>query len=135
MNVGECAGECGPDAWPEGLVDPEQYWTTACRVATTKTLLLGDDVRVGVVTRCDCRPVRPRCGRVPHYVQHWGPEGTVQVVDIGRCLGRCPISAQECVPQFQESLICADPDSTAQPQCGRFKIIVDCHCPAVGRGA
>ena len=79
VNVGTCRGKCGPDEWPQdGTPDPDLYWTTECHVAGTKTLQIAD-VRIEVVTRCDCRPVRPRCQRMPHHVQHWGPDGTVQV--------------------------------------------------------
>uniref|UniRef100_A0A7S4D307 CTCK domain-containing protein n=1 Tax=Eutreptiella gymnastica TaxID=73025 RepID=A0A7S4D307_9EUGL len=115
VNVGVCGGECGPEEWPTGQNNLEQYWTTQCHVAETKMLLVGN-VRVEAVARCDCKPVRPKCARIPHYIQHWGPDGTVQVVDVGRCLGRCGSASQKCIPKFEESIICADP--TAQVECG-----------------
>ena len=134
VNVGDCAGTCGPDHWPDRVTGVEDFWTTACQVAATKTLVVGDGVAIEAVARCECRPVRPKCARVPHFVQHWGPGGTAQVVDIGRCLGRCPVSGQNCVPKFEESLVCAEPDGGAAEgsatRCGRFTVVTDCGCSA-----
>ena len=68
------------------------------------------------MAQCDCFPVRPQCARVPHHVQHWGPDGTVQVVDIGRCLGRCG-SGHRCLAKTEERLVCADDDITTGVAC------------------
>eukprot|EP00670_Eutreptiella_braarudii_P005908 CAMPEP_0174286362 /NCGR_PEP_ID=MMETSP0809-20121228/11570_1 /TAXON_ID=73025 ORGANISM="Eutreptiella gymnastica-like, Strain CCMP1594" /NCGR_SAMPLE_ID=MMETSP0809 /ASSEMBLY_ACC=CAM_ASM_000658 /LENGTH=452 /DNA_ID=CAMNT_0015382395 /DNA_START=46 /DNA_END=1404 /DNA_ORIENTATION=+ len=118
VNVGYCDGECGPQDWPAGVTDVSNYWTSTCQVAATRTLVIRNSLKVEVVSRCDCKPVRPRCARVPHHVQHWGPDGTVQVVDIGRCLGRCPYSSQECVPKTEDHLVCGDSDPTTAQECG-----------------
>ena len=42
VNVGYCDGMCGPDTWPEGQTDYQNYWTTECQVAATRTLVFGN---------------------------------------------------------------------------------------------
>ena len=110
---------CGPQEWPTGHPDVENYWTSACSAAATKTLTLSNNVKIEAVAKCDCKPVRPACARVPHYVQHWGPDGEGQVVDIGRCLGRCDGRDENCHPKLQEKIICSDASSAGSaPACG-----------------
>lgn len=126
VNVGMCSGTCGPEDWPT-MVDTASYWTTACMRAESKSLYLSNGAVVQQVTKCDCKPVRPKCQRVPRYITLWNAGG-VQLVDVGACQGQCGFfPSTSCVPTARETFTCHGTDQE-MAACKSYSVIAECGC-------